>query len=369
MAKTWMRDAVEQYYQYRTAMKVAKHTIACDRVTLGRLLEVTGGDILVESVRADHIDRTMINLGQTNSERSLVNHHNNLNSFFKYCARSKLMPRYNDPMDGRKPPSFQVEERRRLHVTQFPVALDAAPNARDRGFIAAGLYVLGRGGELSNFRVGDVNFPMQRIKMNVSKVRGRKRMSTDLMPITSEFDTELRQWLMAYQDHCGYLDPSWYLFPRLSRPKWLPEAAGRKAGFNAASQVLVPNLRIMKPHDIARRNLLKIGFITEDDRGEGMHAFRRAGARARFDALRGLGYDGALRQVQALLHHATTAMTEHYIGLDLDKLERDEALMGQMMYPQLQAENLVNLNEHRVDTIDERDWHADLPGFKIRRAS
>lgn len=370
MAKTWMRDAVEQYYQYRTASKVAKHTIALDRVTLSRLLEVTSGDILVESVRPDHIDKVMINLGQTNAARSLVNHHNNLNSFFRFCARSKLMPRYNDPMDGRKAPKFQMVEQRRLHVSQFPVVLDAAPNARDRGLFASALYVLGRANELANFRVGDVNFPMQRIRMNVSKVSGRQRYATDLMPITTEFDLELRNWLKAYQDHCGYLDPTWYLFPRLSRPKWMHAEGDRRAGFNAASQELVPNLPITKAHVIAKRTLKKIGFIQPGETGEGMHTFRRAGARARFDALRGLGYDGALRQVQALLHHATSAMTEHYIGLNLDKLERDEALMGQLMYPQLQGANLVDLSQHRVDHIAVgQSWEADLPGFKVRRAS
>lgn len=367
MAKTWMRDAVEQYYRHRTATKISKQTIACDRVTLSRLLEVTGGDILVESVRPDHIDRVMINLGQTNASRSLVNHHNNLGSFFKFCARSKLMPRYNDPMDGRRPPKFQMIERRRLHVSQFPVVLDAAPNPRDRALFASALYVLGRAVELSSFRIGDVNFPMQRIRMNVAKVSGRARYATDLMPITSEFDEELRRWLMVYQDHCGYLDPTWYLFPRLSRPKWLHAEGDRKAGFNAASQELVPNLQLQAAHVIARRTLKKIQF---DQEGEGMHTFRRAGARARFDALRGLGYDGALRQVQALLHHSTTAMTEHYIGLNLDKLERDEALMGQAMYPQLQSENLVDLNQHRVDHIPHgQTWEPDLPGFKLRRVS
>lgn len=363
-----MRDAVEGYYQYRRATKVAKNTLGLDKVTLSRLLEVTGGDILVESVRPDHVDRVMINLGQTNSERSLANHHNNLNAFFKWCANSKMMPRYHDPMAGRRAPRFQVVERRRLGVAQFPVVLDKAPNPRDRALFAGALYLLGRAAELSAIRIGDVNFPMQRVKMNVRKVSGRDRAASDLMPITTEFDEELRRWLMAYQDHCGYLDPTWFLFPRLSRPLWTLKAEGGRPGFTASSQMLVPHLEIQKAHLIAKRTLVDVGFMQRGDKGEGMHTFRRAGARARFDALRALGYDGALRQVQALLHHRTTAMTEHYIGLDLDKLERDEALMGQLMYPQLQAENLVNLSEHRVDTISERDWEADLPGFKIRRA-
>jgi hypothetical protein len=43
--------------------------------------------------------------------------------------------------------------------------------------------------------------------------------------------------------------------------------------------------------------------------------------------------------------------------------------MGQTMYPQLEAGNLVNLNEHRVDPYNERTWESDLPGFKIRRSA
>lgn len=369
MAKTRVRDAIDGYHRFRKSQKLAQNTLRMDRMTLTRLLERTGGDMFVENINPSHVDDVMIDLGQTNSARSLCNHHYNLEAFFKWCAANKHMPRYNDPMAGRKPPAFKMQEQRRLHVSQFPQVLDAAPNPRDRALFAGALYLLSRSTELASIRIGDVNFNMQRIRVNVAKTRGRKQFATDLMPITKELDEELRRWLMAYQDHCGYLDPTWYLFPRLSRPTWRQERPGEKPKFNAASQELVPNLSVYKAHEIANRTLTKIGFRQEGQRGEGMHTFRRGGARARFDALRGLGYDGALRQVQALLHHANTAMTEHYIGLTLDKLERDEALMGQLMYPQLQGENLVNLNEHRVDPYDSRTWESDLPGFKIRRAS
>lgn len=64
-----------------------------------------------------------------------------------------------------------------------------------------------------------------------------------------------------------------------------------------------------------------------------MHTLRRSAARALFDRLATEGYDGALRLVQAMLHHAQSSTTEHYLGLTLDKKRRDDIIRGESMYP------------------------------------
>lgn len=371
--KVRLDEAITMYKRFRVAEGKSKSALTQDAITLQRLLKTVGGNLYMENVNNTHVVNTMISIAQTCSARTRANHFYNLQNFFKFCATSgQCMPRFHDPMMGMKVPSFTVEERRRLPVQYFPVVLDAARNRRDRILIAAALYLLSRANELTNIRIGDLNLNDGRIRVNISKIRSRKRASTDLMPITKEFDRELREWLMIYQDHLGYLDPTWYLIPALSTPvhsgnrrNGSPFVTGFRSG---RCQVLCPDRFVQQPHRIAARALRDIKWLGEDETGEGMHTFRRAGARARFDALRAIGYDGALRQVQALLHHAHSEMTEHYIGLDLDKLERDEALIGQDMYPQLTNPEIINLAEFRVDEYDPQSWQTDLPGFKVRAA-
>lgn len=373
--KTRLDEAITKYKRFRVVQGVTQGTMRFDNSTLQALLKAAGSNLWMENVAGHHVVEALTILGQTNSARSMANRVYALRSFFKYCATTgRCMPRWHDPMEGIQIPRFQVVERPRLPVHLFPVVLDTAPNARDRALFAGALYLLSRANELCDIRVGDVNLNMRRVRVPVSKRKGRKQIASDLMPITREFDEELRQWLMTYQKHCGYLDPTWYLFPRLTRPLWEKGARSGQLTFNSgwegfpSSQRLVPDMFTAQPHRIAVRTLTRVGFVTAEMVGEGMHTFRRGGARARFDALRQIGYDGALRQVQALLHHENSSMTEEYIGLTLDKLERDEALMGQDMYPQLNNPDVLNLADFRVDPYNPKTFETDLPGFKIRTA-
>lgn len=65
------------------------------------------------------------------------------------------------------------------------------------------------------------------------------------------------------------------------------------------------------------------------------HVLRRSGARALFDRLRHEGYDGALRRVQAMLGHSSGTITETYLGLDVERVQRNEMLAGKPMFPDL----------------------------------
>lgn len=102
-------------------------------------------------------------------------------------------------------------------------------------------------------------------------------------------------------------------------------------------------------HRIATRALDKINYPTRGEDGEslreGMHTLRRSAARARFDVLESLGYDGAIRHVQTMLGHATMAMTEHYLGLHLDRVKRNELVRGRPMFST--GENVVSIDEIR----------------------
>jgi integrase len=309
------------------------------------------------------LDDVFIDLAQGNGGRSRANYHYIYKNFFKW-ARKRSYITY-DPMEDRPAPTFTVTERRRLPVTMFPTLLDQAGGPRNRILFAGAIYLLVRSIELTRIRIADVNLEQGRIRVNLAKKTGRYDVATDLMPITSELDAELRHWLIQYQDMCGYLDTSWYLFPAFT------PARAQKGHWGAVSGTGLPrpDRMVAETHKLANEALDRINWKLQGERGEGMHTLRRAGARARFDVLKALGYDGALRQVQSLLHHKNAAMTEHYIGIDLDKFIRDEQLIGKPMYPQLSNPELVNLAEHRVDRYRPEDWETALPGFKVRRAA
>lgn len=367
MAQIRLSEAIDQYDRYRIAKKKSRSARANDAVTLRRLLEQVGGNMLCHKITETHIDDTMIELGQTNSNRSLCNHHYILVTFFNFLRRRGYVP--VDLMEDRDPPDFTVEEKRRMPVDLFPTVLDMAVSPRDRILYGSAIYLLSRSVELvgnvdrDGIRIGDVNLNQGRIRVHVAKQKGRNKQVIDLMPITSEFDAELRRWLMYYQDECGYLDPSWHLIPRMSRAV----AVKGRMGIAPGSGKLRPDLKMNKPHEAINRVFDAMNWKLDGEKGEGMHTLRRGGARARFDVLVDMGYDGALRQVQSLLHHTDTKMTEGYIGINLDKFKRDRELIGKEMYPQLK--NVVNLAEHRVDPYVQGQFETDLPGFKIRRVA
>lgn len=367
MPQIKLSEAIDKYKRFRVSASKSQSAITNEQSSLRRLLEIVGGNMYCHKITDTHIDDFFIEIGQTNSARSQCNHHYILVTFFRFLRKRGFVP--VDLMEDREPPAFTVEEKRRLPVEMFPVVLDKANCPRDRALFAAGIYLLSRSVELvgnaerDGIRIGDVNLNQGRIRVHVAKVRGRRANVIDLMPITSEFDEELRRYLLWYQDQCGYLDPSWNLFPRMGRAK----AVKGREGFLPGSGQLIPHLKMQKPYHNINPVLDEIGFTVAGDKGEGMHTLRRGGARARFDVLVDLGYDGALRQVQSLLHHANAGMTEDYIGINLDKFKRDRDLIGQQMYPQLK--NVVNLAEHRVDPYIQGQFEADLPGFNIRRVA
>ena len=100
---------------------------------------------------------------------------------------------------------------------------------------------------------------------------------------------------------------------------------------------LVPNRKIVKIESVAQRALEAINFPVRDEDGtslrEGIHTLRRSGGRARYEVLREMGHDGSVRQVQAMLHHANLSQTEEYLGISLERQQRNELTRGQPMFP------------------------------------
>lgn len=89
------------------------------------------------------------------------------------------------------------------------------------------------------------------------------------------------------------------------------------------------------PYRVAQRGLAKLGYDTKQ---EGEHTLRRSGARALADRLRHEGTDSALLRVASMLGHKDIRITQHYIGWDTERDQRNELLAGQPMFPELRQQ-------------------------------
>lgn len=334
MKKQLLEPAIEAYKKHRKSDNLSKSTENLEASILRKFLTATG-NIYTVNLTGDHVDEYMDILWETNAARSMANYFYMMKNFFGWMHETERVRR--NPMARRKAPKFTIKERRRVSADRFGDLLDTARTPIDRMILASGLYLLSRDKEITNIRIGDILWDIKRIRTMVAKQKGRKAKSSDDMPMTLEYQRELERFLAWYEDQCGPLQPHWYLHPALTRPEWRPAGPDGKV---ARYQLVNPTRPSGKHNEMVKECLEAIGFetrdpVTDEPYMEGMHTLRRSGARARFNELRHMGYDGALREVQMLLHHAHATMTEHYIGIDLDTLKRDEALIDKLMYPSL----------------------------------
>ena len=336
--KQQLSDAIADYRNFRMSEVKAKNTLRQDRSILLRFLTHTG-NIYCENITERHVTEFLAKMAETHSPASLRLDMTVLRTFLKWCARTGRMPKHSDPMAGRKGPKVPHKERKRIHVSKFPALLEAAGkrHPRDRIFIALGLYTLSRVSEITSMRVGDVDLDAGYITSNVWK---SKRM--DRLKISRDLDTELRMWFTFYAEQVGPLTGDMFLIParELRMEVGVPTT---DRSFRLIPDRMVGNTatRMVKPA------LSDIGFdlgVYADLKGEGAHTLRRSGARAMFDKLSAEGHPRALRVVQSQLHHSNQSQTESYIGAEIDRLDRDEALTDFSLYD---TTNVLDLSHYR----------------------
>lgn len=337
MRKEKLSAAIEAYKKHRMSDNLTRGVVRTEGWMMTKFLEATG-NIYTVNITSDHVDEFLDILWATNKPRSMANRFYTMKKFFAWLHDTERIRR--DPMKHRKAPKFSVEERRRVSSDRFADLLDAARTPIERMVLASGLYLLSRDKEITNIRIGDLQWDIKRVRTQVAKQVGRNAKASDDMPMTLEYQRELARFLAWYEDQVGPLKPNYYLHPALTRVAWERNPDGE--GW-VRRQYVNPLRASIKHNEVAQEALECIGFETRNPEtgesyNEGMHTLRRSGARARFNELRSMGYDGALREVQMLLHHAHATMTEHYIGIDLDTLKRDEALIDKPMYPSLMTD-------------------------------
>ena len=317
-------QAVTQYLTWCEATGKAQNTLRNRRTALDRFVAVN------RNPQTQAIDANMIDTWTVASRHLAAGSFNlaisNLRGWLRWMRVRNLVTMDVDMLmasTGRRkaPP----RERRRIPLDQFPRLLDAAGDRhpRDRMVVACGLFLFLRASEIRTLRVRDVDLSSGEVQVAVHKTRDR-----DIMPISAELDAELRRWLAWYGEHYGPLQPDWYLCPAVG-------ATRQPSDMNYADRELAPTSQMCPNMAVVQQALAAIGWA--DTAGEGVHCLRRSAARALFDELAAQSFDGAMRRVMSLLHHKSQLTTETYLGLSVDKAQRDKAVRGHSLFPSLEG--------------------------------
>lgn len=327
-----LQQALNEYLKFRTTAGYSKNTVDNDRVLAKKFLAVTG-DVDTKRITPQHVDRFFEHLvsGPKRYAPGTINgHHAALASFFRWCrARGHMKPDY-DPFVGRRYLPQPAKAMPRVPMAKFPALLDAAKHPRDRILIACGLYLMARQSEITSIRLGDVDLQTGEIHMIIFKSK-----VVDSMPISQELHSEITRWLKFYQEECGPLDPSWYLVPTMK--------------YSPYGMIIRPTKQMKKPELPVKKALAEVGVTGKHI---GMHVLRRSSARALHDEMTERGYDGALRRVSAWLHHKSVTVTETYLGMDIDRAQRDQESKFKTLFPSLAADNVIDLGSRKNGEAD-----------------
>ena len=325
--------------------KYAHNTIRGNQTALNALMNFLGEDTRVVDITEEQIDQAL----SIEASRLTPNTYNNRMStwsqFFDFCIRRGFRGegRYVHPMGDKRrylkaPPGNKI----RVPATKFQALLDATKTPRERMVVALGLYLFLRASEMATITLQDINLEDGEIQVTVHKT-----VDADMMPISAELDYELRRYLTWYTEQLGVLHPQWYLIPRAYQVV-VRNTKGRYSEVieDERPWTFMPTSQSIRLYEIVKRSLEAIGYETREESGksshEGVHTLRRSGARALFDDLRAQGYDGALQRVRSMLHHSSGAMTERYLGINMERRQRNDAIRGQKMFT-INTDNVISL--------------------------
>jgi integrase len=325
--KTAFATAVQRYLRDREIDGYMPNTLVVNRTALNKAMRAVDPQIDVRRLDRNHVSQMIDYCNKLGNSDATINALlSTLGSFFRWCRDNSLMDVNHNPLSGRRYRKSIRRDHDMINLSEFPLVLDVAEgiHARERIYIALGLYTLLRQSEILSIRIKDVNLELNTLDVVLHKTKER-----DQMRIVPELRAELRKWLTYYTDECGPLRGDWYLVPT-RRP------AGWDEGPDGAMTIrrrdrLVPHIRPRTMHANVQRKHC------------GSHTLRRSAARALYEELVAEGVDDALRQVSAWLHHKSVLMTELYLGLTADRERRNRRYEDSPMYPSLQANNVVSL--------------------------
>lgn len=347
------------------AAQHARRTVRAYRDTNRSFLAFTG-DLYADELRATHIEAWFAHLrGPHVDSKGRLRDPIGAGGFNAYLARLRPFITWmylNDLVDRdygkalrrmRRP--FKVKLQ--LDREQIRALLEGARTPRDRALLALGFFTAMRKSELRTILVGDLDLDRGTVFFHVWKSDVE-----DVLPLSPELRAELDRWLVEYErrlraDLGRGLLPSDHLIPAYQPRRYAPgfTVVDGKPQRNFTFGAFNPARPAAKPSEVVTDGLRRLGLPT---RGQGLHTLRRSAARLIFDALlETRRYDGALRVVQALLHHRSMQTTEEYIGLCTEAITRDEFLRSAVL-----------LHLHDVDPASPQDGHRPTASASALRS-
>jgi integrase len=318
---TTLSAASLEYLDFMRARGLARSTVrtAQNMMTHAR---AAWGDIELSELQPRHVDAYFIGKQWSIGTRNI--NLLALRSFLRWCRTHRYLPPDYDPTEGWTSRPLEKRERTWLTLPVLDALIESTDHARDRVFIAIGIFTFLRASEIVNLRVSDLDIDAHELRVYRIKTKQQDRL-----PICLELEQELARWLQYYHAECGTLDPDWFLVPSCGPQPMRGVPGERRLVPTGAPRRLKPGRMIGRPQRIVKQSLERLGI---DKHGDGCHVLRRSGARALYEQLRDMGHDGAARRVQSMLGHASLIMTEKYLGIDHERRQRNEALAGQPMF-------------------------------------
>jgi integrase len=330
MKKIRLEAASFEYANHSKARGLSPGTIRTQQSAL-RVFQNVVGNVPLSQVSHNDVDRVFsAHSWQQATRNTKIGQYR---AFFRWAkARSYTDV---DPMFGWRMLAPPEKDRARIPRAEWPKLFNACLHPQEEIVIAIGLYLFLRVSEMQALQLQHVH-----LSQSLIEVWRPKTKKWDTMPISAELDPYLRTW-MTYLAELGFSDPGHYLVAARKRNLTMQGRFGAVAG----SGTVDATKAFTQPSRVIRRVLTRAGYYAEQ---EGGHTLRRSGARAYFDELASNGYDGALRRVQSMLGHSHSMMTEVYLGLDLDRQQRNKELAGKPMFSQQEVRHLRGVNRQAL---------------------
>ena len=326
-----LQQAIKLYLEHLQATGLADGTIEQRHSTLRSLMRAAG-NIDTATLASEHVAKLFNSNKWGAGTRN--NHLSNLRLFIEWCKFRSFMPERANPLFGYTKLEYSTPPRMQIPAHEWSRLFNCCNTQIETITIATGLFLFLRGSEQQLIQLRHVH-----LMQNEIEIYRKKNKKWDVMPVTAELSSFMRDHLVWLAEQ-GATDSEHYLIPALTPP----QTQKGVRGFIPNSRRIIPTKSFSRPYEIVQKVLKRAGYPTFN---EGEHTLRRSGARAYFDTLVASGYDGALRRVQSMLGHKHSDMTERYLGLDLDRVQRNKALSGAFMFPDMQDAKIVAFERTR----------------------
>lgn len=236
-----------------------------------------------------------------------------IRSFIQYLNQRRII---DDPfvLDACQP--AKMKERRpflRLKPAEMELVIDMTEKPWDRWVMAFSYLTGGRITELRSRRVGDFNWAERTVEWQRAKAR---RKVHDTLPASQRLVDEYLRWMEHYQAKGGVTEDS-FLIPRRALSGGTMYVPDQAASAQAIGRVI-------------KKYMGEVGGLTADElHGQANHMTRRAGGHSLFWHLvtvEKMSFAEAADITRSWMGHEDVKTTMLYIGVDLERLRRDEVL-------------------------------------------